>query len=735
VACTFDPAVAPGTTLSCESNAVCHNGDVCVTDTATCLPLGPCVVLQGDTASFLADGTPCGGDDSNICVAGFCVESTCGDGVLAATVEECDDGNDQNDDECSNACTSARCGDGIVQTWESCDDGNEIDTDACLSTCQVARCGDGVARTDLSPGQTGHEECDDGNLNNIDGCVSDCLLPACGDGFTQAGEACDDGNDLNTDSCTNACEEAGCGDGFTQPPEACDDGNEEDADACTNTCLNATCGDGILRNDITDPQDTDYEACDDGNGANADGCLTTCQNNVCGDGELNPLDEECDDGNLVNGDGCSASCNKLAWVKTFAPGDLEAGRVAVGSPDLGKDYGTREVPAEPNQIGVMDQDNLLTVMDPKTGETLWDLQIDGVFEKPLMFLGSHYVFSTEDGRILGISDADHDLPTECDPALDPPTGASFCVTVPVEKKVAGMIAHLSGIPEGILATQSFKSLGAWVFMEDGSLWTLGIPGQIHVFEARSTLLEFKEFPGVSLLVPPEPEFRHRSAIQFSGDAMLVASRSDGVQALGQLCGQLEGEYPALQLKTEVPGELGPLTEEIAYLGNGGNAAQGDVAYVRAQDGLVYYVDLPPTDLTSDCDVAAPLSTHFLKPRQVSLIPIMIVPLSGHQIIWVDVEHRLRRGKMSQLGMNPVDDVILFELNPQMQSGLAFDPKGGAYDADAGIYLVDAFGVMRQVQVVTGTVEHTWQVPDWQVGLTALADSPMVFGRSLRGRRS
>ena len=73
------------------------------------------------------------------------------------------------------------CGDGVVHAGvESCDDGNDVDGDACLNSCRVAFCGDGIL-------QEGVEECDDGNNLNGDGCLSTCVFAACGDGVVQAG--------------------------------------------------------------------------------------------------------------------------------------------------------------------------------------------------------------------------------------------------------------------------------------------------------------------------------------------------------------------------------------------------------------------------------------------------------------------------------------------------------------------------------------------------------------------
>jgi cysteine-rich repeat protein len=42
---------------------------------------------------------------------------------------------------------AATCGDGVVQAGvEACDDGNAVDTDGCLSICALATCGDGVVQ-------------------------------------------------------------------------------------------------------------------------------------------------------------------------------------------------------------------------------------------------------------------------------------------------------------------------------------------------------------------------------------------------------------------------------------------------------------------------------------------------------------------------------------------------------------------------------------------------------------
>ena len=55
----------------------------------------------------------------------------CGDNNNTGVGEECDDGNDVNDDGCSNICLLPVLGDGIVQVGEECDDGNRVDGDGC----------------------------------------------------------------------------------------------------------------------------------------------------------------------------------------------------------------------------------------------------------------------------------------------------------------------------------------------------------------------------------------------------------------------------------------------------------------------------------------------------------------------------------------------------------------------------------------------------------------------------
>lgn len=91
----------------------------------------------------------------------------CGDGILQSSLEACDDGNFENGDDCTVACTApSGCGNGAIDPGEECDDANGDNKDACLTTCERNACGDGFVHI-------GEETCDDGNALSGDGC--DCI--------------------------------------------------------------------------------------------------------------------------------------------------------------------------------------------------------------------------------------------------------------------------------------------------------------------------------------------------------------------------------------------------------------------------------------------------------------------------------------------------------------------------------------------------------------------------------
>ena len=64
----------------------------------------------------------------------------CGDHILDWG-EECDDGNRNNNDECSKVCTNTylQCGNGVLDVGEECDDGNQMSDDGCDEVCENER--------------------------------------------------------------------------------------------------------------------------------------------------------------------------------------------------------------------------------------------------------------------------------------------------------------------------------------------------------------------------------------------------------------------------------------------------------------------------------------------------------------------------------------------------------------------------------------------------------------------
>ncbi len=113
----------------------------------------------------------------------------CGNGIISGG-EQCDDGNTNNNDACTNQCKNNICGDGLLNFGvEQCDGsiprgascqslGFISGTLSCvppgrLSSCKFdtakcSLCGNGVINRDKG------ETCDDGNLRRGDGCSSNC---------------------------------------------------------------------------------------------------------------------------------------------------------------------------------------------------------------------------------------------------------------------------------------------------------------------------------------------------------------------------------------------------------------------------------------------------------------------------------------------------------------------------------------------------------------------------------
>jgi cysteine-rich repeat protein len=293
----------------CSSDAECSGSEVCC---LTDLPVGT-VECAGESAckcDVVADcpqGPSCDAVTCDFTIptceqsspykcmevtVGKCAScSDCPDGWLDRAVgEECDDGNDANDDACTNLCKIAVCGDSVMRIGlEECDDGNLASGDGCSQSCMyetLGTCGDGTP--DVG------EECDTGVSNSatdIDACRPNCRSAWCGDGVTDTGEECDDGNTLYRDGCSGSCEDENasteCGNGIEEEGEECDDGRR-----CTST------GDPCF-------QDTD---CLSGTctAFGGDGCSNACnREDICGDGRLSGS-EVCDDGGICTGSSVAA---------------------------------------------------------------------------------------------------------------------------------------------------------------------------------------------------------------------------------------------------------------------------------------------------------------------------------------------------------------------------------------------------------------------------------------------
>lgn len=243
----------------------------------TCLPIA-------DTPQFIdvplevvsADGYVITRATGRVLIPATVLEGTCGDGVVDGD-EECDDGNRDDNDLCSNSCRATFCGDGIVQSAfdaertfvrpalrtlagdRVCDDGASCPQQSCSlldrpdapehGICQ--QLGYDVARSavwgddtfDASAVTWATEficfdyDCSTRTNPNPAACGAHELLSelVC----VGQGEQCDEG-DANADlpdRCRADCQLPRCGDGIVDSGEACDDGNATPGDGCESTCV------------------------------------------------------------------------------------------------------------------------------------------------------------------------------------------------------------------------------------------------------------------------------------------------------------------------------------------------------------------------------------------------------------------------------------------------------------------------------------------------------------------
>ncbi|MBL8942450.1 MAG: DUF4215 domain-containing protein [Myxococcales bacterium] len=118
---TSDPTTSDPTTTGATDPTTTDATDPTTTDPTTDPTTTDATTTDADTtaAESSSTGLP---------------DPVCGNGVPEGD-EPCDDGNDVDTDECTNACALPACGDGIVSGVEVCDDGNGVDDDLCDNAC------------------------------------------------------------------------------------------------------------------------------------------------------------------------------------------------------------------------------------------------------------------------------------------------------------------------------------------------------------------------------------------------------------------------------------------------------------------------------------------------------------------------------------------------------------------------------------------------------------------------
>lgn len=146
-----DGSCDAGASAGCHPDD-CLEGQACNLETGTCSAPRPDCAREGVGFAFCENQTlgTCEADLVNVswqscfsrCVTSdsgaLCAPPQCGDGATQPP-ELCDDGNGENDDQCTNLCAAPTCGDGLLASNEECDDGNGYSGDGCSAYCRVER--------------------------------------------------------------------------------------------------------------------------------------------------------------------------------------------------------------------------------------------------------------------------------------------------------------------------------------------------------------------------------------------------------------------------------------------------------------------------------------------------------------------------------------------------------------------------------------------------------------------
>lgn len=191
-----------------NSGTVCEAGDIvgdCYAD-ATCTGSSTACPSRGAATA----GTACRADETST----LCDKADTCDGSSTSCTDVFESGVKVTGGVCcagtsataTNTSCQIACRDGTLDAGEQCDDGNQINNDYCSNVCTSAVCGDGIVQ-----GVAG-EQCEPPNAND---CRANCTMVTqppppppppptsfCGDGIVGSGEQCEP---PGTMTCSNAC--------------------------------------------------------------------------------------------------------------------------------------------------------------------------------------------------------------------------------------------------------------------------------------------------------------------------------------------------------------------------------------------------------------------------------------------------------------------------------------------------------------------------------------------------
>ncbi len=407
-----------GTDLCSNACAACVNregfrecGGACLAD-AECCPGVPCGQPDSCTGSILtpqsvcsteakcpaatpipcdsfltcADAnacrTRCTADDQcttgRRCVGGTCVTPSCGNGAIEG--EDCDDGNKNDLDLCSNACVpcskrngykacgvtclaAASCCPGEACAPQSCSGATFTPAQTCNGSGQCSAGTPSACPNNLvCEGSSCRPSCTmDAHCANGTKCFNGaCITPVCGNGAVEPGEECDEGAQngagktclasCKSNSCSDSkpcaagsyCEGGGCkmkkaAGAMCSSAESCGSGNCVD-DRC---CVSPSCGLCLTCGNAAGTCQPAAAGSDPNNDCPAGGCATgSCNGSgacgvqpsgfVCGPGRCDGLaiavgPRTCNASGVCQAEPAPVMCTAVKCSKGVCPADCSAG--------------------------------------------------------------------------------------------------------------------------------------------------------------------------------------------------------------------------------------------------------------------------------------------------------------------------------------------------------------------------------------------------------------------------